>query len=92
MAMSRAVASCTDAKAQQRDDTRRREVGRICMHAPGLVATPFPSAAPVVGQCKLQAEVHERAQRGTPPPLTVEARSQSRVGLRAAVVIGQGDG
>ena len=92
MAMSRAVASCTDAKAQQRDDTRRREVGRICMHAPGLVATPFPSAAPVVGQCKPQAEVHERARRGTPPPLTVEARSQSRVGLRAAVVIGQGDG
>ena len=60
------------------------------MHAPG--SDPVSSTASVVGQCKLQAEVHERAQRGTPPPLTVEARSQSRVGLRAAVVIGQGDG
>ena len=42
MAMSRAVTTCTYAQAQQRDGTRRREVGWMCKACMHLVAAPFP--------------------------------------------------
>ena len=76
MTMSRAVASCTYAQAQQRDGKRRREVGWICKACMHLVAAPFP-----VQQLLLWGSGSSKRRcilAATPLPLTVEA---SRRGL-----------